>query len=181
MVGGLTGTVTSVKLRLRVTNPSSNGGSIYRVGAGWTEGGITWNNAPPISGSPVATIGATTDNTWKEIDLTGVVTGNGTYRLAISDGNSNLAKYASREATTSRARHHGRTVGMAAGDQVVNAASGLRGLRGHLARWGGLLVSAIVLSIVLQGVDLDDVVDIIASASVGPLARRSSWSVSRSA
>jgi hypothetical protein len=81
-----------------VTDPSSNGGSIYRIGSGWTEGGINWHNAPVISGTPIATVGATTDNTWTEIDLTGAVTGNGTYRLALADGNGNMAKYASREA-----------------------------------------------------------------------------------
>ena len=98
-VSGLTGTVTNVKLRLRVTDPSTNGGRVYTVGGSWTETGITWNNAPAISGTPIATIGAITDNTWKELDLTGIVTVNGTYNLAISDGNSNNAEYASREAT----------------------------------------------------------------------------------
>ncbi|HEY8199310.1 MAG TPA: DNRLRE domain-containing protein, partial [Candidatus Limnocylindrales bacterium] len=99
-VGGVTGTVTSVKLRLRVTDASTNSGSVNTVGAGWTETGITWNNAPVISGTPVATIGATTVNTWKELDLTGVVTGNGSYDLAISGGNSNTTDFASREATS---------------------------------------------------------------------------------
>jgi uncharacterized protein (TIRG00374 family) len=42
-------------------------------------------------------------------------------------------------------------------------------MRGHLARWGGLVISGIALFVVLQGVDLADVVDIIGSASIGPL------------
>ena len=143
VVSGVTGTVTDVKMRLRVTDPSSNAGDVYLIGKGWKERVITWKNAPLISGTPVATIGPTTDHTWAEVDLTSVVTGNGKYRLVIAGGNSDMAKFASREATSqAAARHHDLSVGVAASDRVVNAPSGMRG---HVARWGGLIISAVAL------------------------------------
>ncbi len=97
VVSGVTGTVTSAKLRLRVVDASPNGGRIYAVTGAWTETGITWNNAPVISGSPIATVGAATVATWKEVNLGTFVTGNGTYNLAISDGSNDAVDYRSRE------------------------------------------------------------------------------------
>jgi hypothetical protein len=96
-VSGLTGTPGSAKLRLRVGEGSPNGGRIYAVAGTWTETGITWNNAPAISGSPIATIGSAPVGTWVEVSLGTFVTGNGTYDIAISDGSSNSVDYRSRE------------------------------------------------------------------------------------
>jgi PKD repeat protein len=53
-LSGLQGkTVTSAKLRLYVTDPSSTGGSAHAVSSNWIEsgaGGLTWNNQPVITG-----------------------------------------------------------------------------------------------------------------------------------
>ena len=98
-VSGVSGTVTDAKLRLRVTDASVNAGRLYTVTGGWTETGVTWNNAPVISGTPLASLGAATVGTWLEVDVTRLVTGNGTYDLAISDGNSDTTQFVSREGT----------------------------------------------------------------------------------
>ena len=50
--------VIAAKLRLYVTDASNSGGSLYLVDPTWTESGITWSNAPPIGGTPIATKGA---------------------------------------------------------------------------------------------------------------------------
>lgn len=97
-VSGLTGTTIGAKLRLRVTDGSASPGRLYVVSGGWTEAGITWNNAPAIVGTPIATLGPATAGTWLEVDVSTLVTANGTYDLAISDGNSDTSQYASREA-----------------------------------------------------------------------------------
>jgi hypothetical protein len=100
-VTGLTGPPTSARLRLFVTDPSSNGGSVYRLtNTSWTETGITWNNAPAISGAPLSSLGTVATGTWVEFNLGSVITGNGTYTFAISGGNSDAVKYASRETAT---------------------------------------------------------------------------------
>jgi hypothetical protein len=94
--------VGSAKLRLFVSNDSTSGGIFNRISTtGWGEN-ITWNSKPAIDGPVVATLGAVALNTFIYVDLTGVITGNGTYNFAISlpSANSNTLGYASREAST---------------------------------------------------------------------------------
>jgi glucose/arabinose dehydrogenase len=96
-VSGLSGPAQSAKLRLWVTGSSTSAGSAYAVSTSWTEAGITWSNAPPISGSALATPGAATAGTWVEFNLGTAIAGNGTYSFAISGGANDQASYASRE------------------------------------------------------------------------------------
>jgi PKD repeat protein len=96
-VSGITGTVTSVKLRLFVTDASPAGGTVYPTSSAWTESTLNWNNAPAATGAAIRAIGSTTLNAWVEVDLTGAVAANGTYDFLISDGSSNSAFYSSRE------------------------------------------------------------------------------------
>jgi hypothetical protein len=96
-VTGLTAAPGLAVLRLWVTGSSSDSGSVFRVANTWTETGITWNNAPAVSGSPIANVGAVTSGTWMEVDVTSAITGNGTYSFAISGGSNSPADYASRE------------------------------------------------------------------------------------
>lgn len=99
-VTGLSGAPASATLRLWVTDGGSNGGSVYSIAnTTWTETGITWNNAPAVSGSPLSSIGTATAGTWVEFNLGSVITGNGTYTFAISGGNNDAVEYASRETT----------------------------------------------------------------------------------
>jgi len=100
-VTGMTGPVTSVKLRLYVTDSSVDGGDVYAVSNSWTEAGLTWNNAPTIGGTPLARAGAVTTGTWAEIDLGATaVSGNGTYSFALKNAVTNSAFYNSREAAS---------------------------------------------------------------------------------
>jgi glucose/arabinose dehydrogenase len=102
-VTGLAAPPQNAKLRLWVTGTGTSGGSIYQLSnTSWTETGITWGNAPPISGSPLAVAGAATAGTWLEFDLGTVITGNGTYTFAISGGNTDQVSYASRETSTTK-------------------------------------------------------------------------------
>jgi glucose/arabinose dehydrogenase len=96
-VTGLSSAASSAKLRLWVTGASTSGGSVFLVGNTWTETGITWNNAPAISGSALSTLGAAAAGTWVEFNVGSVITGNGTYSFAISGGNADAVTYASRE------------------------------------------------------------------------------------
>lgn len=108
-VSGVSGTVQSAKVRLYVSDTSPSGGSIYTmsnnyVGTAtpWIETGLTWNNAPTISGTPLSSVGNAPLNTWVEFEVTPAITGNGTYSLAISSTNSNAVYYRSDEATSNR-------------------------------------------------------------------------------
>ena len=95
----LSGTVTAAKLRLFVADASTAGGSVFTVGNNWTETGITWNNAPPISGNPLGTAGAVAMGTWVEFDVTSAITSGTPVSFAVSGGNANAVEYSSRSGT----------------------------------------------------------------------------------
>lgn len=104
VVSGITDTVQSAKLRLYVNDGSNDGGAVYLVANNyrggsvpWTELGITFDNAPLTDTAPLASAGITRDGTWVEIDVTNVITGNGTYNFAISNSSTNSAYYSSKE------------------------------------------------------------------------------------
>lgn len=74
---------TSVKLRLAVTDATSNGPAIYRTSGGWTETGLTFNNKPATIGGAIHDLGAMSIGQFVEYDLTSVVTANGTYDFVL--------------------------------------------------------------------------------------------------
>jgi Bacterial Ig domain/IPT/TIG domain/FlgD Ig-like domain len=100
----ITGAVLSAKLRLYVIDGSVDGGSVYLVSndyldttTPWEEIGVTWSNAPVISGTALASVGATAANSWVEVDLTAALAGNGTYSFGLSTSSSNSAIYSTKE------------------------------------------------------------------------------------
>jgi PKD repeat protein len=96
-VSGVTGTVSSVKLRLFVTDASAVAGSLYHVtDTSWLENTITWSTRP-TPGAFITTGGAAPIGTWVEFNLTGAVGGNGTYSFVLKDGGDNAAWYSSKE------------------------------------------------------------------------------------
>ena len=96
-VSGVSGAVQRATLRLFVRNGSSNGPSLYRTSAAWTEGAITWNNRPPATSGAIANVGTATAGTWSEYDLTGQVTGNGTHDFVLLPDSTDGIQYDSRE------------------------------------------------------------------------------------
>lgn len=98
-VSGVNGAVTSARLRLYVTNGSSNGPSVYLTSNSWAENTITWNNKPAATSGAVANVGSITSSTWAEFDLTTTVTGNGIYDFAILPDSTDGSSFYSREGT----------------------------------------------------------------------------------
>jgi hypothetical protein len=96
-VSGVTGPVSSVRLRLFVTDASAVAGRIYGVAdTSWTEGTITWTNKPAV-GSLLGTGASAPVGTWVEFDLGTSIAGNGTYSLVLKDGSTDAAWYSSKE------------------------------------------------------------------------------------
>ncbi len=87
----------SVVLRLRVTDGSPDGGTIYSVANSWAETGITWSNAPPLGGIPLGAAGAVTAGTMLEFDISGIVTGPAVYSFGLRSDSSNSVYFWSRE------------------------------------------------------------------------------------
>jgi PKD repeat protein len=104
--------VSSVTLRLYVTDRSVDGGKVFSVSNNWLETGkgkITWNNAPlPAAGAvPLApSAGTVAAGTWVSFSLPVSTFGaNGTYSVMLaSDSSSDSAGFASREASTAANR-----------------------------------------------------------------------------
>ena len=96
---GVSGTVTSAKLRLFTTDASPYGGQVYPVpAASWTESGITYNNAPALA-NPLGLLGATTANTWAQLDVTSAVHAGDKVSFGIDSTSTNSAYYSSKEGT----------------------------------------------------------------------------------
>lgn len=98
-VTGLTGTTTrNAKLRIYNVNSSKKGGDFYRVaGTSWTESGITWNNAPSSDATPFFALGRVKSGHWQEVNITGLITGNGVYTILGRTDSSDGVDYASKE------------------------------------------------------------------------------------
>lgn len=101
-VSGLSGTVVSARIQLECTNASSFGGTIYDISdSSWQEHTVTWDNQPSIDGPALDVLGSVSVGDIVELDVTAVVTGNGTYNFAMDSNNNNGADYYSREGLNS--------------------------------------------------------------------------------
>jgi hypothetical protein len=98
-----TGKVNAAKLRLYVDRASTSGGVVKRVGAGsWSETSVNWNNKPAVNSTVYGTIGNVAKNSFAEIDLTNLVTSDGTYDLYIDNTSTNDVAYNSKEAANNK-------------------------------------------------------------------------------
>jgi hypothetical protein len=99
MVSGLAGrTVTSAKVRMRVTDAGPLGGILYRTTGGWTETGLTWSNKAAPIGSPLYTVGSVAAGQWVDVPLpAGTVTADGAVDLVLMPNGTNSVYYSSRE------------------------------------------------------------------------------------
>jgi cellulose 1,4-beta-cellobiosidase len=94
-VSGVSGSVTSAKLKLYSTDVTQSVTAKAVSNTSWTEGNITWNNMP--------TIGSTLDtkspgaSSWVEFDVTSHVTGNGTYSFCLQGSVDSAQVFESKE------------------------------------------------------------------------------------
>jgi len=97
-VKGLSGSITHVTLRVFTNSSSSTGYEVRNVADNaWTEGTINHTNAPAMDGV-TATSGAFSGGVWTTVDITSLVTGNGTYNIALTTTSGTAFSLASREA-----------------------------------------------------------------------------------
>ena len=101
-VSGITGTVTNAKLRVYVNDATVNVPQLFAAANGWTETGVTWNNAPATIGPVLGDAAAVSIGTWLEFTVTSTVTGNGTYSYAFIPQSADGIGYASRTATANQ-------------------------------------------------------------------------------
>ena len=83
-VTGLTSTISSATLRIKIGPVTIPSAVIYPVADNsWGEFTITWNNAPSF-GFSIASVGPLAANTWVDIDVTALISGNGIHTLGIT-------------------------------------------------------------------------------------------------
>jgi chitodextrinase len=98
-VSGVAGRqVLSARLRLYCVNASNFGGAFHRVAdTSWSEGGVNWNNAPVGSTTALGQLGAVAVNTWYDLDVSQLVSGDGTVSIDATSPSSDGADYSSKE------------------------------------------------------------------------------------
>ncbi|MEJ2735963.1 MAG: tandem-95 repeat protein, partial [Anaerolineae bacterium] len=105
-VTGVSGTITSARIRVYADKATDDGGAIYLVSndyqapvtGPWIEEGLTWENAPTLDGAALSTVGAVSSGTWVEFDVTAAILGEGVYSFGLGTDSSNRAAYRSKEA-----------------------------------------------------------------------------------
>jgi hypothetical protein len=96
-VMGISGTVSSAKLRVYVTDATRNGPALYTTSNTWTETGITWNNRPARTSAALEDKGALAASSWVDYNVTQIITGNGTYSFILATDAADLLGLSSRE------------------------------------------------------------------------------------
>lgn len=97
-VSGISGTVQSATLRLyAVSDPTIDGPAVYPTGNDWSETAITWNNRPSQTGPATADVGAVPVNSWVELDVTPLVTGNGNVSFVLAQTSTDGVTFYSRQ------------------------------------------------------------------------------------
>ena len=103
--------VVSAQLRFTCVDASVSGGRFYATGVGWSEDTVTWATAPAAEGPLLGSLGTVSIGREYAVDLTGHITGDGTYALRVSSPSTNGADYASSEDTAWRAPYLELTLG----------------------------------------------------------------------
>jgi hypothetical protein len=99
-VAGLTTLPTGARLRLWVTNASSNGPEVRAVTAAWDESTLIYNTRPSVSSTKIDDVGKVRAGQWLEYDVSALVTGNGTVEMGLVGDSSDGTDFASREDPT---------------------------------------------------------------------------------
>lgn len=96
-VAGLTAAPTGARLRLWVTDKSSNGPEVHAVAGAWDESTLTYDNRPAVGSAVIADVGSVTAGRWLEYNVGALVTGNGVVDLALVGDSRDGTDFASRE------------------------------------------------------------------------------------
>ena len=101
-VSGIAGRqVLSARLRLYCVNASNLGGIFHRVAdTSWSESGVNWNNAPAGDATVLGQLGSVSTATWYEVNVSQLVSGDGTFSIDATSTSSDGADYTAKEGTS---------------------------------------------------------------------------------
>jgi len=92
-----TGTITRATLRIYANSSSSAGLGARSVAGAWTETTLTYNNAPAMGTSTVGSSTNAVAGTWLSMDVTSLVTANGSVDIGAITAGSTAISLGSRE------------------------------------------------------------------------------------
>jgi PKD repeat protein len=177
-VSGISGTVQSATLRLyAVSDPTIDGPAVYPTGNDWSETGITWDNRPAPTGSAMADVGAAPVNSWVELDVTPLVTGNGSVSFVLAQTSTDGVTFYSRQGGYKPelvVQSVSDPVVMAAGDIACKPGSAVTALACHQQATSDLLLAEPALTKVLALGD-EQYEDGLYSEYTGPDAYDRTW------
>ena len=82
---------------------SVRGGDLHTTAnANWSEGTVTWSNAPAASSATIGSLGAVTVGTIQTFDVTSALTGDGPFSLRLTTTSSDGARYFSKEGSATQ-------------------------------------------------------------------------------
>jgi hypothetical protein len=97
-VQGLSGTVAKATLRIYANSSSSSGYAVRGAGdSNWGESTINYGNAPAVAAVATGASGGFGAGVWTSVDVTPLVTGNGTFTFALTTSGATQVSLASRE------------------------------------------------------------------------------------
>jgi parallel beta-helix repeat protein len=98
-VTGITGAISSARLRVHANSSSAAGFHVHGAGdTTWSESTLTYSNAPPF-GAAAGSSGSFASGVYAGVDVTSLVTGNGTYTFVLSTSSTTAVSLASKEST----------------------------------------------------------------------------------
>ena len=99
-VQGISGSVTSAKLRVYANSSSSMKYDVRSVSnTSWGEKTLTYNNAPAASSVINSSAPSFAANSWTEVDVTSLIQTNGLVSLALTSANNTAVSFSSKEGT----------------------------------------------------------------------------------
>jgi hypothetical protein len=98
---GATNVTASLRLYSESAAPSTVTVTVSRTDTSWNEATLTWNNQP-ATGTTLSTKAGLTSGVYNTFDVTGLVTGNGTYSVVLTAADTTQRYFVSKEAAANR-------------------------------------------------------------------------------
>ena len=100
-VENISGAVTNASLRVFANSNHNIGFTVHRVNdTTWTETGVVYTNAPGFDATSSGASGPLTAGNWYTVDITSLVSGNGTYSIALVTSSTTAMSLTSRESVS---------------------------------------------------------------------------------
>ncbi len=97
----VSGEVQGATLRLYQVDSSDRGGDFHNASSNWTEGAVSWSNAPPADSLVLFSLGPVSPNSWYDVDMTSVVTGSVIISLRVTSPSADGSHFSSKEGINS--------------------------------------------------------------------------------